>query len=138
MKNKKDLNLMWKIFDLINKKHCKNKLKIHRIYFYKKQGNKWLGYYRTLKNNQKSIEIYSESDHLTKVRTLVHELSHAYVDQILKSHFHKDLSKLIVNQPINKYEKDDIKEIISHNKKFRETIKLFAQTLDKNLKIELK
>lgn len=137
-KNKKDVDLMWEIFDLINRKHCMNKLKIHRIYLYKKGGNKVLGFYRVLKDNSRSIGIYSELNKISKITTFTHELAHAYVDQILNIKYHKYLLKIIRRQPIYREQKEDIKQIMTHNKRFQETMISFIKTVDKNLKVELK
>lgn len=139
MKNNKDIKLMWQIANFINKKHCKGKLKINRIFFYKKNRHKdCLGFYGTLKSNKKNIAIFSESDLMSKTKTLIHELAHAYLDQIANVHYTREIAKVLRKQPLQNYDKMYIKDIFIHNKEFKKIDKMFLETLDKHLKIVLK
>ena len=84
MKNKD----YWKILNHLNKKFADNKIKINKIVFYSKIKEKKPekgvihGFYRI---RDKVIGIKKDISQLDQLETLLHEFTHAYEDQILKS-----------------------------------------------------
>lgn len=81
------LRLFWKIIDIVNKKFCKNKLKINSIAFFKKCNKDkktckavTTGYYTVY---SKRIGINSNTSLICQIDTLCHELAHVYQHQIL-------------------------------------------------------
>jgi len=136
--NNKELNLMWKIVRLINKEHCDGKLKIDKIVFYKKDKHVLGTYCHNEKKDIKVIEIYSKSDFLEKINTLIHELAHAYVDQIKGVKLSKETFNFLKDKSLHRSAKNHIRNIVSHDREFQKTNELFLKTLDKNLKMNLK
>ena len=80
----------WKIINHINKKFCKNKIKINKIIFpsriinpNKDKGTTY-GYYEM---KGKVIAILKDAPVIDKLETLIHELTHAYQHQVLGKKF---------------------------------------------------
>ena len=139
MENKKEIKFLWKIVRLINKEHCKNKLVIDKIVLYKNYRRDSIGTYsNNEKKDKKIIEIYSKSDFLEKIDTLIHELAHAYKDQIRGIKSSKETFNFLKNKPLHRRTKDHIRNIISHDEEFHKINSLFLKTLNKHLKMGLK
>lgn len=96
------------------------------------------GFYKKLANGKKVIGIYSKSDKITRIRILIHELAHAYMDQMLDLNCRKELSELIRRHTLDKDERECLKEMITHDKEFKDIMKSFIKTVDKNLDVRLK
>ncbi|UZE93889.1 MAG: hypothetical protein IB618_03955 [Candidatus Pacearchaeota archaeon] len=80
--NKTKIKIFLKITKIINKKFCKDKLEINKIVFFngKHKGKKNDGYYAV---NSKIIGISKKEPLFCQIRTLLHELTHAYQNQIM-------------------------------------------------------
>ncbi len=83
--NKKDY---WKILDHLNKKFADNKIKINKIVLFNKFRGENIdkgiiqGFYQ---RGKKVIGIKKSLSEFSKVDNLLHEYTHAYEDQFLKS-----------------------------------------------------
>ncbi len=108
MNKQQKLKLFWKITNHLNKKFCKDKIKINKIIFLRKiinpkrkdKGTTY-GYYRI---RDKTIAILKDAPEVYKLETLCHELAHAYQHQILRQ-------KLTHNERGWEMMKDMLKEI---------------------------
>lgn len=119
MEDKNKIKLFWKIVDLINRKFCENKLVIHEIVLIERR-KKSRGYYR---NRDRIIGIKKNRLLIDQIKTLVHEISHAYQHQILKKYY---------NQKISKNKGIGIK-VIFHDSVLKRIYKKFLKEVDDNL-----
>lgn len=84
--NKQDkLKLFWKIIRRINKKFCKNKVKINKIVLFEqkdlhKSFPKKRGWYF---QDERNLLIKEDEPLLLQIIIVIHEFTHAYEDQIL-------------------------------------------------------
>ena len=143
MKTNEEIKIMKKIISIINKKYCKGKLKIDKLFFFKKHKKKYPAFYEIsedigdIKNKKRNIGISSELDVLYKFRALIHELSHAYLDQITNVQ-HEGFLKHLGKRQLCVNDKEYIKKLLTHDKEFKKVEKMFLKTLDKHLKISVR
>jgi len=136
MNHKEKLKLFWKITRLINRKHCRGKLKINKIVLSNKHDKKHpqMGYYRPAK---KEIGIFENRKHHSskmvhfQITTILHELAHAHQWQFMEGYYKNKLNR-------TKRLTYNARKKIMHDKKGNKILKKFHDTLNRNIMIKIK
>ena len=130
MKDKEKIELFWKITKRINKKFCKNKLKLGEISLFKKgeldESFKEDGYYCS---GLQTITIKKESSLIYQLMILSHELAHAYQFQFLSNYYKKKKQKLKDNGAFSEKSCDKV----MHDKLGGKINQKFLREIDKML-----
>lgn len=128
MNQKEKTKLAWDIVNLVNKKHCNNKLVISKITFFKRKRT----YYGCYNANSKEIKLWNRVSILQLYYTTIHELAHACEFQFNKKYwnwkcnkyYHKDLSKR------KHYE-------LFHSRRFWKTYSTLTRIVSKHIDINI-
>jgi len=128
MNNKQRLKFFWKITKIINKKFCKNKLKIKDIIFFRKKKRLFRNTVGIYVHDFKVIMLRESIPIQLQIKILCHELAHVYERQIIKIDYSNIHKKRLGSK---KYYK------CAHNKKFHRLFDKFLKEVIKNFKIDI-